>query len=57
MASDAFFPVPDCVGIASLAGITAISQPGGSIKDQESIDAANANNIGMVLTGVRHFKH
>jgi phosphoribosylaminoimidazolecarboxamide formyltransferase/IMP cyclohydrolase len=57
MASDAFFPFPDCVGIASLAGITAISQPGGSIKDQESIDAANANNIGMVLTGVRHFKH
>ncbi len=57
MASDAFFPFPDCVGIAADAGITAISQPGGSIKDQDSIDAANANNQAMVLTGVRHFKH
>jgi phosphoribosylaminoimidazolecarboxamide formyltransferase/IMP cyclohydrolase len=57
MASDAFFPFPDCVGIAAKAGITAISQPGGSIKDQESIDAANANKQAMVLTGVRHFKH
>lgn len=57
MASDAFFPFPDCVGIASQVGITAISQPGGSIKDQDSIDAANANNQAMVFTGVRHFKH
>lgn len=57
MASDAFFPFPDCVGIAAKAGITAISQPGGSIKDQDSIDAANANQQAMVLTGVRHFKH
>jgi len=57
MASDAFFPFPDCVGIASNAGITAISQPGGSIKDQDSIDAANANKQAMVLTGIRHFKH
>ena len=57
MASDAFFPFPDCVGIAATAGITAISQPGGSIKDQDSIDAANANHQAMVLTGIRHFKH
>jgi phosphoribosylaminoimidazolecarboxamide formyltransferase/IMP cyclohydrolase len=57
MASDAFFPFPDCVGIAAKAGITAISQPGGSIKDQDSIDAANANHQAMVLTGIRHFKH
>jgi phosphoribosylaminoimidazolecarboxamide formyltransferase/IMP cyclohydrolase len=57
MASDAFFPFPDCVGIAANAGITAISQPGGSIKDQDSIDAANANKLAMVFTGIRHFKH
>jgi phosphoribosylaminoimidazolecarboxamide formyltransferase / IMP cyclohydrolase len=57
MASDAFFPFPDCVGIAATAGIAAISQPGGSIKDQDSIDAANANKQAMVLTGIRHFKH
>jgi phosphoribosylaminoimidazolecarboxamide formyltransferase/IMP cyclohydrolase len=57
MASEAFFPFPDCVSIAHEAGITAISQPGGSIKDQDSIDACNANGQAMVLTGVRHFKH
>ena len=57
MASEAFFPFPDCVAIAHGAGITAISQPGGSIKDQDSIDAANTNAQAMVLTGVRHFKH
>jgi phosphoribosylaminoimidazolecarboxamide formyltransferase/IMP cyclohydrolase len=57
MASDAFFPFPDCVDISSQAGITAISQPGGSIKDQDSIDAANKNNQAMVFTGVRHFRH
>jgi phosphoribosylaminoimidazolecarboxamide formyltransferase / IMP cyclohydrolase len=57
MASDAFFPFPDCVGIAATAGITAISQPGGSIKDQDSIDAANNHKQAMVLTGIRHFKH
>lgn len=57
MASDAFFPFPDCVQISNEAGITAISQPGGSIKDQDSIDAANTNNQAMVFTGVRHFKH
>ncbi len=57
MASDAFFPFPDCVQIAHEAGITAVVQPGGSIKDQDSIDAANKNQQAMVTTGVRHFKH
>jgi len=57
MASEAFFPFPDCVNISHQAGIVAISQPGGSIKDQDSIDAANANGQAMVMTGVRHFKH
>jgi phosphoribosylaminoimidazolecarboxamide formyltransferase/IMP cyclohydrolase len=57
MASDAFFPFPDCVEIASQAGITAVIQPGGSIKDQLSIDYCNAHNVAMVFTGTRHFKH
>ena len=57
MASDAFFPFPDCVEIADEAGVTAIVQPGGSIKDAESITAANSGGMAMVLTGVRHFKH
>jgi phosphoribosylaminoimidazolecarboxamide formyltransferase / IMP cyclohydrolase len=57
MASDAFFPFPDCVEIAGKAGITAISQPGGSVKDQLSVDCANEFNIAMVITGFRHFKH
>ncbi len=57
MASDAFFPFPDCVQIAADAGITAVVQPGGSIKDQDSIDACNKNEISMVTTGFRHFKH
>ncbi len=57
MASDAFFPFPDCVEIAAGAGITAVLQPGGSIKDQDSIQMANQKNIVMVTTGVRHFKH
>ena len=57
MASDAFFPFPDCVEIADNAGITAVIQPGGSIKDQLSIDYCDENNIGMVFTGTRHFKH
>lgn len=57
MASDAFFPFPDCVEIADKAGIKAVVQPGGSIKDQESIDYCNDNGIAMVMTGVRHFKH
>jgi phosphoribosylaminoimidazolecarboxamide formyltransferase/IMP cyclohydrolase len=57
MASDAFFPFPDCVEIAKDAGITAVVQPGGSIKDQESIDYCDANDIAMVTTGIRHFRH
>ncbi|PIZ06357.1 MAG: bifunctional phosphoribosylaminoimidazolecarboxamide formyltransferase/IMP cyclohydrolase PurH, partial [Flavobacteriales bacterium CG_4_10_14_0_8_um_filter_32_5] len=57
MASDAFFPFPDCVEIAHNAGITAVIQPGGSIKDAESIDYCNKNNMSMVTTGIRHFKH
>ncbi|HCN83960.1 MAG TPA: bifunctional phosphoribosylaminoimidazolecarboxamide formyltransferase/IMP cyclohydrolase PurH, partial [Sphingobacteriaceae bacterium] len=57
MASDAFFPFPDCVEIAADAGIEMILQPGGSIKDQLSIDMANQKSVGMVITGVRHFKH
>ena len=57
MASDAFFPFPDCVEIADLAGIKNIIQPGGSIKDQLSIDYCNENNVAMILTGTRHFKH
>jgi phosphoribosylaminoimidazolecarboxamide formyltransferase/IMP cyclohydrolase len=57
MASDAFFPFPDCVEIAGKVGITAIIQPGGSVKDDLSIDYCNKNNISMVMTGIRHFKH
>ena len=57
MASDAFFPFPDCVEIAHKSGIKAVIQPGGSIKDQQSIDYCNANQMVMVMTGVRHFKH
>jgi len=57
MASDAFFPFPDCVEIASDAGIKAVVQPGGSIKDQLSIDYCNNNEVSMVFTGNRHFKH
>lgn len=57
MASDAFFPFPDCVEIAHHAGITAVIQPGGSIKDELSINYCNENNMAMVFTGTRHFKH
>jgi phosphoribosylaminoimidazolecarboxamide formyltransferase/IMP cyclohydrolase len=57
MASDAFFPFPDSVEIAGNAGIRAVIQPGGSIKDQLSIDYCNAHKMSMVFTGVRHFKH
>lgn len=57
MASDAFFPFPDCVAIANKAGIKAVIQPGGSIKDEASINYCNENNIAMVFTGIRHFKH
>jgi len=57
MASDAFFPFPDCVEIAHKAGISTVVQPGGSIKDQLSIDYCNEHDIAMVFTGIRHFKH
>ena len=57
MASDAFFPFPDCVEIAHNQGISSVIQPGGSIKDNLSIDYCNKNNLSMVLTGIRHFKH
>ncbi|WP_428224366.1 bifunctional phosphoribosylaminoimidazolecarboxamide formyltransferase/IMP cyclohydrolase [Flavobacterium sp.] len=57
MASDAFFPFPDCVEIANNSGISAVIQPGGSIKDELSITYCNENKMAMVFTGVRHFKH
>ncbi len=57
MASDAFFPFPDCVEIAHEAGVTAVIHPGGSIRDQESVDYCNAHDMAMVITGFRHFKH
>ena len=57
MASDAFFPFPDCVEIAHNAGVKSVIQPGGSIKDQLSIDYCNSHNLSMVMTGTRHFKH
>lgn len=57
MASDAFFPFPDCVEMAANAGIKSIIQPGGSIKDHLSIDYCDANDLSMVMTGIRHFKH
>lgn len=57
MASDAFFPFPDCVEIAHNEGVRSVIQPGGSIKDQLSIDFCNANQMAMVFTQIRHFKH
>jgi phosphoribosylaminoimidazolecarboxamide formyltransferase/IMP cyclohydrolase len=57
MASDAFFPFPDCVEIAHKAGITSVIQPGGSIKDKDSVAYCDNNNVSMVMTGTRHFKH
>ena len=57
MASDAFFPFRDGLDEAVKSGVTAVVQPGGSVRDQEVIDAANENNIAMIFTGVRHFKH
>lgn len=57
MASDAFFPFPDCVEIADKAGVKSVIQPGGSIKDQLSVDYCNSNSLSMVFTGTRHFKH
>ncbi len=57
MASDAFFPFSDSVETAGNAGITTVIQPGGSIKDQDSVDFCNKNNMSMIMTGIRHFKH
>lgn len=57
MASDAFFPFADCVEIAHKEGIAAVIQPGGSIRDNETVDYCNKNGIAMVMTGIRHFKH
>jgi phosphoribosylaminoimidazolecarboxamide formyltransferase/IMP cyclohydrolase len=57
MASDAFFPFADCVEIAHKAGVTAVIQPGGSVRDQDSIDYCSSNGVAMVFTGKRHFKH
>ena len=57
MASDAFFPFADCVEIAHKAGISAVVQPGGSVRDKDSIDYCSRNGIAMVITGIRHFKH
>jgi phosphoribosylaminoimidazolecarboxamide formyltransferase/IMP cyclohydrolase len=57
MASDAFFPFPDCVEIAHQEGITAVIQPGGSVKDDLSVQYCDHNEMAMVMTGFRHFKH
>ena len=57
LASDAYFPFADSVEIAHKAGITAVVQPGGSVRDKESIDYCSSNGIAMVFTGIRHFKH
>lgn len=57
MASDAFFPFPDCVEIGNHEGVKAVIQPGGSLRDQESIDYCNNHNMAMVITGIRHFRH
>jgi len=57
MSSDAFFPFDDCVKTAALAGISAIIQPGCSIKDKDSVDACDRSGIAMIFTGIRHFKH
>ena len=57
MASDAFFPFADCVEIADAAGVTAVIQPGGSIRDNDTIEYCRAHNITMAITGYRHFRH
>jgi phosphoribosylaminoimidazolecarboxamide formyltransferase/IMP cyclohydrolase len=57
MASDAFFPFPDCVELANKSGISSVIQPGGSIKDNLSINYCDENNLSMVMTSTRHFKH
>ena len=57
MASDAFFPFKDCVEIAFENGIRTVIQPGGSIRDNESVEFCNEHGVAMVMTGIRHFKH
>ena len=57
MASDAFFPFPDSIEVAAAAGVTAIIQPGGSIRDAQVIEAADKASMAMVFTGTRHFRH
>ena len=57
LSSDAFFPFDDCVTLAAEAGITALAQPGGSVRDADSIAAADKYSVAMVMTGIRHFKH
>ena len=57
MASDAFFPFADSVEIAYNAGVTAVIQPGGSVRDEDSVEFCNQNGMSMVFTGIRHFKH
>jgi phosphoribosylaminoimidazolecarboxamide formyltransferase/IMP cyclohydrolase len=57
MASDAFFPFPDCVDIAHSVGIEAVIQPGGSLKDHESVAFCDSHQMAMIFTGIRHFKH
>jgi len=57
MASDAFFPFYDCVEIAHANGVTAIVQPGGSVRDAESIELCNQHGMAMIFTGLRHFRH
>jgi phosphoribosylaminoimidazolecarboxamide formyltransferase/IMP cyclohydrolase len=57
LASDAFFPFSDTVEVAAAAGVTAIIQPGGSIRDEDSVKAADAHGLAMIFSGLRHFKH
>ena len=57
LASDAFFPFPDAIQVAAEAGVTAVVQPGGSIRDQDVIEVVNETGLAMVFTGVRHFRH
>ena len=57
MASDAFFPFADCVEIAHEAGVTAVIQPGGSVRDNDSVEYCDKDGMAMVMTGIRHFKH
>ena len=56
-ASEVFFPMPDTVELAANSGVTAIIHPGGSVRDEDFIRVADENNIAMVMTGIRHFKH